>query len=202
MIVHDIGRVIPDEVTLWPGDTAPTLRRLATFSGGSPYALTALSCSCHCGTHIDAPAHFIEGGDDIAGVPIEYLVGPADVVMLSRSGPIAIDELAKAVKRPAERVLFRGGPDRYGETFWLEPNAAEWLVSKGVRLVGTTCMSIDAPDSSSFATHKALLGHGCCVLEHLYLERIAPGAYFLVCAPLKWRDAEASPVRPLLIEGL
>lgn len=202
MIVHEIGRVIPDEVDLWPGDAAPELVNRASLESGSAYVLHTMIFSAHCGTHLDAPAHFVEGGADVAGIPIATLIGPAEVVTLERPGPIGVETIRQAIASPPARVLFRCGGAEANAPFWVDPDAARLLVSQGVRLVGTTCMSIDAPDCADFPSHRLLLGEGCSILENLNLEGVASGRYFLLCAPLRWKGAEASPVRPLLIEGL
>ncbi len=202
MIVHEIGHVIPDDVIVWAGDPAPQLVNRASFEDGSAYTLHTMICSAHCGTHVDAPSHFVESGYDITGIPIADLVGPAEVVTLARPGPVTVEALSEAIPSPPARVLFRCAPPEANAPFWIDPDAARRLVYLGVRLVGTTCMSIDAPDSTGFPAHRILLGGGCTIIENLSLENAPSGRHFLICAPLRWKGAEASPVRPLLIEGL
>jgi kynurenine formamidase len=45
-----------------------------------------ISSTNHIATHLDSPSHFHDPGSDIAGIPIETLVGPACVVDLTRFG--------------------------------------------------------------------------------------------------------------------
>ena len=49
-------------------------------------------------------------------------------------------------------------------------------------------------------THKALLGSDICILENICLKDVPEGEYFLSALPLKIEDAEASPVRAMLLE--
>src|SRR5439155_1435711 len=45
-----------------------------------------ISTTNHIATHLDSPLHFFDPGPDIAGIPIEQLVGPACVVDLQQFG--------------------------------------------------------------------------------------------------------------------
>jgi len=74
------------------------------------------------------------------------------------------------------------------------------LARRGARLVGTDAPSVDAFDSADLPAHKALLGAGIAILENLLLDHAAPGAYELIALPLRLRDADASPVRAILLE--
>lgn len=197
MIVHDISRIIPDEVTTWPGDPLPMLSQLRGIGAGDAYTLHAMACSAHCGTHLDAPAHFIAGGGDILSARLDDLLGDADVVRVG-GGAVQRSDLAGACPMPLPRVLFM--PEEPASDMWLTEDAASFLCERKVRLVGTTCMSIDAPDSLKWPAHKRLLEAGCCILENCKLDGVEPGRYFLVCTPLPWRGAEASPVRAILLD--
>lgn len=199
MIVHDITQIIPDDIVNWPGDPPATLTRVCDLARGDPYTLHRLSCSAHIGTHLDAPAHFIAGGGDILSVPLEDLIGEAWVISLAGPGEVLPDQLAYALSGNAPRVLLR--PERLGMEVWLGEAAASALIEHNVRLVGTTCPSIDDPRSTDWPAHRLLLGAGCSVLENCRLDDVTPGQYFLVCMPLRWRGAEASPVRAVLLEG-
>jgi kynurenine formamidase len=39
------------------------------------YRVSRISMGTQCGTHIDAPSHFMEGGADLGALPVEALVG-------------------------------------------------------------------------------------------------------------------------------
>jgi arylformamidase len=79
------------------------------------------------------------------------------------------------------------------------PDAARWLVDRGVRLVGIDYLSIEAYDPAGAApTHTTLLGAGVVVVEGLDLRGVVPGAYTLMCLPLKLLGADGAPARVLL----
>src|SRR5947208_17106933 len=47
-----------------------------------------ISTTNHIATHLDSPLHFFDPGPDVAGIPVEQLVGPACVVDLQQFGKI------------------------------------------------------------------------------------------------------------------
>ena len=53
----------------------------------------------HTGTHLDAPAHFVQAGDTVDAVPLERCIGEALVLDLSRKPPgmeITVEDLMAA----------------------------------------------------------------------------------------------------------
>ena len=48
--------------------------------------------------------------------------------------------------------------------------------------------------------HLALLGAGVVLLETIDLSSVKPGAYQLVCLPLRIAEGEAAPARAVLLK--
>ena len=53
-----------------------------TFSSHG-YAESSITCGSHTGTHVDAPAHFINHGMTIDQIDLAKLIGPAVIIDLS-----------------------------------------------------------------------------------------------------------------------
>lgn len=66
----------------YEGPTVKWVKRLA-FDGVNAQFLSTTN---HIATHLDSPCHFYDPGADVAGIPIETLVGPACVVDLTQFG--------------------------------------------------------------------------------------------------------------------
>src|ERR1051326_4938382 len=73
----------------WGADTAPfigieypQITVTHRFAAHNTY-MTRVSTGMHCGTHIDAQMHFIEGGADIASIPLDTLYGEGVIVDIS-----------------------------------------------------------------------------------------------------------------------
>jgi arylformamidase len=81
-------------------------------------------------------------------------------------------------------------------------SAARWCLDRGMRLVGVDYLTIEpqGPEKAGYPTHHTLLGAGVVIVEGLDLRDVSPGAYDLVCAPLKIAGGDGAPARVFLIE--
>jgi arylformamidase len=92
-------------------------------------------------------------------------------------------------------------PDSWNNDFnSLSPELIDDLATKGVKLLGIDTPSVDPADSKGLESHQAIFRHDLCVLEGLILNRVPAGRYTLVALPLRLKDADASPVRAILME--
>ena len=182
-----------------------------SIADGDPGNVSRWLIGSHTGTHVDAPAHFVEGATTIEDVPLETLVGPAVVLDLTSvtSSEIGPDDLIAAGLDDSERVLLKtpnstGALREAEKSPWvgLSEAAAELLVERGVRLVGIDYLTIDAPAGEvDWPVHHVLCGAGVAILEVIDLSDIAPGRYTLAALPLKLVGSEAAPARTVLLEG-
>ena len=86
--------------------------RTARTIGVDGWNATTLSLYSHCGTHMDAPRHFVEGAATIDQIPLSVCCGPAKVLNLTRVKPrelFTVAHLAPWADRiqPGDRLLFR-----------------------------------------------------------------------------------------------
>ncbi len=198
--------LIPGLVPLYPGDTDLEVRRQQDRSHGDAANVSSLTCSLHCGTHVDAPVHFLDGEPGVDTVPLDTLIGRTWVADATRvTGDI--DEAALGrVDLPdhATRVLFKTtnsalwDEPRFVEEFVaVTPDAARSLAGRGIRLVGIDYLSI-APYRDPAPTHEAFLREGVTILETLDLRAVEPGWWDLICLPLRIPGADGSPARAVL----
>jgi arylformamidase len=208
MTIYDISLPVSEALVVWPGDPPVRITQPAHLDRGDPYTVSRLELGAHTGTHVDAPAHFIGGGAGVDRLPLDLLVGPARVVHVPEARALTPQVLeGLSIPPNTERLLFRTrNSERWGREggFWEEyvgvPEAgARWLVARGVRLVGIDYLSI-SPYDDLLPPHHTLLGAGVIVVEGLDLRGIAPGAYQLVCLPLKLVGGDGAPARAILIE--
>ena len=209
MKIHDISLPLSESLVVWPGDPPVRITRPSHLDRGDPYTVSRLELGAHVGTHVDAPAHFVRGGAGVDRLALELLVGPAQVVHV-RDAPALTEEVLAGLSIPPgmERLLFRtrnserwtGGMGEFHEDYVGFTDAgARWLVARGVRLVGIDYLSISSYDDL-MPPHRTLLGAGVAVVEGLDLRGIDPGAYQLVCLPIKLVDGDGAPARAILIE--
>ena len=203
MTLIDISQPLHAGVPTWPGDTAFAFDLAWTRERTGSVNVGRLTMSTHTGTHVDAPFHLGDDGAKVAALDPEVFVGPARVIAMCGEGGIEDEELGRHDLEGIVRLLVKTSswPDRnrFPERIrHLEPNAAELLTEKGVRLVGVDTPSVDPLDSKELPAHNALLEGGVHILEGLVLDLIEPGDYGLISLPLALRDADASPVRAML----
>ena len=175
---------------------------------GDLVTMSRLEIASHEGTHIDAPLHFIPGGTTIDAMPVETAVGPARVIEIQDSYEIRIPELEKHDIREGDRLLFKTANTgrvwktrRYtGEYVALSWDAADYLASKKVRLVGMDYLTIahEEPPENINNVHKALLRNGIFILEGLDLSGVEPGDYEMLCLPLRLEHGDAAPCRVVI----
>ncbi len=209
MKIHDISIPISATMPTYPGDPAVRIEPVLQIARGDAANVSRLSFGDHTGTHLDPPAHFVPGGKTVDQLDLNVLYGPARVVDLTHiEKEITADDLARAkLPKRAVRILCK---TRNSE-LWDRPgfqrdfcafawDAAQWLVDRGVRLVGIDYLSAESFGVSEPRTHRILLGAGIIVIEGLDLKDISPGNYTLVCLPLKIRNGNGGPARAILIE--
>jgi arylformamidase len=211
MKIYDISvPIAPGVMPVYEGDPGIEVTSWTAIARGDAANVSALNLGAHTGTHVDAPAHFIEGAPGVISLPLDALVGAARVVEIPADArAVGERHVAEAALDGAERVLFKTRNSafwddprgRFREDFaYIEPGAARALVSRGVRLVGIDYLSVERFGSKDFETHLTLLSAGVVILEGLDLRAVAPGTYELVCLPLKIAagSGDGAPSRAVL----
>ncbi len=210
MKIHDVSVTIEEGMVVWPGGAAVRLYRDEKIEEGANANVSNLSLSVHTGTHVDSPFHFLSDGSKVDNMPLDILIGKAQVFEFSDD----IQEIDEKVVEGLElemgvkRVLFKtrnshfwkDHPDEFQTTFvGINESGAISLVERDVKLVGIDYLSI-APYKKSRPTHEVLLKSGMVIIEGLDLGKVQPGVYTLVCLPLKLKDTDGAPSRTILIE--
>ena len=206
-MIHDVTVPITNTMPVWPFDPPVKLTPQSHLSRDKSHTvrLTGIEMGSHTGTHIDAPWHFVENGRQLNQIPIETLVGKATVFELPKIRSIGRQDIERLPLSGVERVLFKTenskhwNDGRFFEEFvYLEPEAAQVLVDRRVKLVGIDYLSIDKFKSEKHPTHFVLLERNVVILEGLNLSAVVPGEYQMVALPLNLQDADGAPTRVIL----
>jgi arylformamidase len=206
MKIYDITVPISNDLPVYPGDPSIQITRTLSLEAGDVARVSYLSCGTHIGTHVDPPSHFVLDGAPLDRLPLEVLIGPARVVDVGAVRAIDAAVLERVNLDGVARVLFKTRNSRlwqetteFAKDFvYLEADAAEYLVERGVRLVGIDYLSVEKFNFSEPATHLALLKNNVIIVEGLNLSAVAPGDYELICLPLKIKDGDGGPARVVL----
>ena len=200
----DISPMVSEETAVWPGDK--NFRRHESFSTllGNHYTLSSVETTVHIGAHTDAPNHYLKVTQGIDEVDVGKYLGACQVIEVEMI-PNGVIEPAhiEEMRIVAPRVLFKTGSFPNPSTFNMDFMAlcaelVRYLAARGVVLVGIDTPSIDPFDSKTLPAHLVVGETGMGILEGIILDDVQPGIYELAAAPLKLRNADASPVRALL----
>jgi arylformamidase len=188
MHTYDITLTLSPELPCWPGDTAYALERVQKIDDGATANVSSLTMSVHMGTHVDAPDHFLNNGKTVEKLALSALSGRAYVLYLPEVDLITAATLEQAEIPPrTRRVLIKTRNSAYWarqlkefqtDFVAISPDAAQYLVDRGVKLVGIDYLSI-APYHQGLVTHQILLKAGMVILEGLDLSAVTPGRYTL-----------------------
>jgi arylformamidase len=211
--IIDLSHPIHTATPPWPGWPSVETKFLDRARLNTPTERhvnsSRLAMNIHCGTHMDAPYHFLDSGRTIDEVPLEKTYGPATLVRLSEKGSnthITREDLhpwKDDLKRTGKAILQTGWASHWMKHDYftdfpdITVDAAEFLVQCGVHLVGVETGSVDFSPND---THIVLLGNDVLIIECLTnLEQI-PADEFLFCAtPLRLEGLDGSPIRAVAI---
>ena len=151
-----------------------------------------LEMGTQTGTHIDAPAHFVAGGDTLDRLAPEFLLGPYLLVRdVELGGAHALQAITR--RRRTETILFLLGS---ANRVRIPPVLFEGLISLGHKLwVVAGEFTVEDPDAYHF--HRRLDREGIYLVEDLDLDattQISTDGE-IIALPLKLEDVSGSPCR-------
>jgi arylformamidase len=211
MTIYDISLTLSPGLPTWPGDPGLVLELFESMDRGAHANVTKISSSVHVGTHVDAPHHFLNDGRTVEQLPLDVLTGPCYVVQLPDGIEAITAEVLDRTEVTSEmkRVLFgtsnshlwaQGESDFQMDFVAITEDGAEWLVERGIQLVGVDYLSV-APYGDSEPTHQILLKAGVVIVEGLNLSKVMRGFYDLYCLPLKIAGCDGAPARAILVQS-
>lgn len=208
MKIYDVTVPLSEETPVYAGDPPVQIESASAIARGDAANVSRLCCGVHTGTHVDAPAHFIEGARLVHELEFERLIGRCRVVEIDET-VLAI--AAKHIKNLAgvERVIFKTRNSNFWADFsqgfrkdftYIAPDAARALVDLNIKLVGIDYLSVEKFDAETFETHVTLLEREVVIVEGLDLRAVPAGDYELICLPLKivGGTGDGAPARTIL----
>jgi len=204
--VVDLTHTFANGMPVFPGLPPPAFEPVANVETDG-YAMTSYRMLNHIGTHVDAPAHQIAGGDTLDEIGLERLVTDAltiDVSQREPHGAVPLAELEAHLDkvRVGDIVLFYSNNSRnYGtDAYWTgwsypDADAARALIDRGISAIGFDGPSADPVDSTTFDLHRIWLSAGRMILENVNNLDQLPERTPIVVAPMKVAAANGAPAR-------
>jgi kynurenine formamidase len=208
---HDFTQKF-DANIFYPAHFPPPSFESVDGAGVKP-EVTKVSIVTHMGTHLDAPSHFISDSKTITDIPLERLTGEAVVwhVPAVADEAITVETLESMQPQPraGDAVIIHTGwhsrfyDESYREHPYLSTEAAEWLVAKGVHLVGMDLMSPDLPGrlrppGYDMPAHHVLLGNDVLIIENVGdASALAGHRVELIVGAIPFTGLDGAPIRLL-----
>jgi kynurenine formamidase len=192
--------------------------RTAKTIANEGWNATTLELYSHCGTHMDAPAHFVDGAATIDEQDLSVCVGPALMVDLTLDGPVNDGQLITVehlrsyhsqITKGARLLLRTDWHKRYGTEQYrdalprISVELAHWLVGRQVAMIGVEPPSVADVNNIPELTevHQILFKGGVLIVEGLAnLDQISESVVQFIALPIKITGGDGCPVRAIAIE--
>jgi kynurenine formamidase len=215
----DLTHVYRDDFPLFPGAPATQRRTHVTIADDGFYGQVWTLWEHTC-THMDVPGHFIEGGRTSEEIKPEELVAPIVVVDISERASrepdteVTPNDLRRferrhgRIPRGAMVAMYSGWESRAGSEDayrngmefpgWGEA-AVDWLLERrNPGGIAVDTMSLDPGSSTTFASHKTILGADRIGIENLRnLKKLPARGATVMMGLIPWRDGSGGPARIL-----
>lgn len=190
----------------WPGNPPTVVTMHLGTAKGDVCNVSAINFNSHTGTHMDAPRHFLHEGKTMDELPWDAVIGPARVVEIFDARAIQPAELEPLRPQRGERLIFKtrnsalgwSKPEFDKDFVYISKEGAQYLVDCGVQTVAVDYLSVGGFYKDGIETHHILLGAEVWIIEGLDLSQITPGAYDLLCLPIRFHAGDGAPARCLL----
>jgi kynurenine formamidase len=225
--IVDLTHVLNPSVPTYPAPTVPlTVETIVTIKDNGFYK-QAWTFDEHSGTHMDIPAHFVEGGDTVDKYAANLLVSPAvviDIAARAEDDPdtqVTVDDLtnwesANGEIPPGAVVLmysgwesrwndqdaFRGSDADGGLHFpGFSGEAAQFLIEeRDIHGIGVDTLSLDYGQSTTFDTHLTILSAGKYGIENVAnLAQIKDKKATVVAGIPRYENGSGGPCRVLAL---
>ena len=188
MRLIDLSFTIEEGMPVYPGDTPTSIKSLdepKIMEAG--WVAHTITMSCHCGTHIESPAHSVAGGTMLNEYPLDTFFGPATTISWEDIGRYKVETPILNIYSGYDKWW---GHTKYFSPPPLTPQQAEWIGKLGIKILGTDVISV-----GDIMIHRLLQGKGILIVEEMRnLKEILYQEAELYLFPLKLTK-EASPVR-------
>jgi len=155
----------------------------------------------HFSTHIDAPAHMLDGARTLSDFSIEKFVGRGMVIDVRGKNEIAAD-LDRV--QEGDIVLFWTGHTKkaYDKDFFsnnpiISEKTAQELINKKIKIIGIDSFT---PDNEPYTIHKMFFKADILIVENLINLDLAVGKQFqCYVLPLNIKNGDGAPCRVIAV---
>lgn len=201
--IYDISLLIKEGMIIYPGNPEVSIKQYASIPK-DPVNESLLTLGSHAGTHVDAPLHIKNNGNDASQFPLDCFYGKCRVLdLIDIDLEIHADDLKVFDIKRGEIILLKTknsliGYETFREDFvHVKYDAAEYLIKVGVKTLGCDYLSVKKFGGDDDVHH--LLINNLTLFEGLNLSNVNAGDYIFIGLPLRIQ-CDGAPARVILIE--
>ncbi|MBX6762492.1 MAG: cyclase family protein [Rubrobacteraceae bacterium] len=230
----DLSMPVHKDMITFPRIPAPSLLMYETWQefaegvGADKYGVDSLTASYlviqsdHAGTHMDALKHIRPDGPAAEEIPLEYCYSDGVVLdfrHLEKGAGITPSDIDQALEKigyelkERDIVLIQTGASAYNDQeryltdhCGMTAEATKYLISRGIRLMGTDAPTFDPPVWAMFErkkfweAHRVMWEEDYWHIENLTnLDQLPPYGFKLSAFPIKWTGTTGAPLRAVAI---
>ncbi len=213
----DLTHTITTSIPAWQGTDSFSTNIIRDYHQG--HRTQQFNIGSNSGTHLDAPAHFVQHAAMIDTIPLSKLIVPACVIDVSQKATddyrISVDDIQEFEQQhgaipPGCLIIGNTGWARH----WIEPKkyrnldphnvmhfpgfsieAAQLLLERDIVGIAIDTLSPDGADTS-FPVHKLILKSDKYIIENIAnADKLPPTGAWVVALPLKIHGAVEAPMR-------
>lgn len=215
--IIDLSHPLSEEIPCWNNSCGFNLTTTIDYSdcsGPTVFRVQRMNMHAGIGTHIDAPAHTVPGGETVLQLLLQNLIVPCVVINVAQQShqdykiSLADVEFFEQKHGPILKnscvFFYTGWSERWNNRDQYHNNhkfpsvdsaVASYLIAKDIAGLGIDTLSCDVP-SGGFPVHTLMLGAGKYLIENVANLYKLPAVGSFSCAlPLPIRQATESSVR-------
>lgn len=221
MTYIDLTHTLSSSIPSWDGGCGFTLSVQTDYKDCTApdlFRIQHIETRAGMGTHMDAPAHCVEGAHTIEKLELENLITDCVMIDVSHEADekyLAMPSVVEAFEKehgiiPANAfVIFYTGwskrwetPEQYRNDLKfpsIHPDTAKVLLERNIAGLGIDTLSSDT-GANGFPVHQAILGAGKYLVENIANAKSLPpiGAKIFVM-PIKVKDGTEAPIRLIAV---
>ncbi len=193
---------------VFPGTKPPVIIDGCTIEKNG-FAEKTITMFTHTGTHMDAPAHVLEGKKTLDKFPVSHFFGQAYLLDCStKRRQISLEDvqiISPFIDQIDYLIIYTGWTKYWGSSLYFEDfpvlseEAAQFLADSNLKGVGLDAISVDPVDATLLPIHRILFEKEMVIIENLKINEQLPQTFTFSCLPLKIDNTDGSPVRAVAI---
>lgn len=213
-VLVDLSHTIENGLITYKGLPAPVICDYLSreesrkfYEPGTEFQIGKIEMVANTGTYIDCPFHRYAHGKDLSAMPLDAFA-ELDAIVIRvpwRESLAVTKEHLQRYDIRHEAVLVHTGWAEHWNTEsyfanhpFLTGEAADYLLSLGVKLVGIDSHNIDDTRQHSRPVHSILLAAEVLIVEHLCnLEALPDTGFRFSAVPPKFKGVGTFPVRAM-----